>query len=142
MTRVDFYILQADQEQARYQFVARLCEKACRQNFKVLILAPTEQVLATLDDLLWTFRPESFVPHSPLGPDKHACPVALTLGQDDSGHHDLLINLDSSVPRIFSRFQRLAEVVVQSPAILQATREHYGFYKDRGYPVYTHKLPS
>ena len=53
---------------------------------------------------------------------------------------DLLISLRSKIPTHFSRFERLAEVVTQDQAILTETREHFAFYRERGYPVETHKI--
>ena len=42
--------------------------------------------------------------------------------------------------RIFIRFKRVAELVNQEPQRLQALRDSYRFYRDRGYPLEQHKL--
>jgi len=55
-------------------------------------------------------------------------------------HHDVLINLAAEIPEYFSRFERVFEVVSQDPAVLNATRSHYKFYQDRGYPLKRHDL--
>ncbi len=55
-------------------------------------------------------------------------------------HHDVLINLADKLPPYFSRFKRLAEIVIQETAVLKNTRENYTFYQQRGYPTDHHKL--
>lgn len=140
MTRIDFYILQADTEQERMRFAARLCEKAFKQGLQVMLLVADEQATQEASNLLWQSRPESFLPHA-FGAlaDPHT-PIVISSGEDVADHHDLLINLSFATPTMFSRFARLAEIVVQTPATLAATRKHFAYYKARGYPVSTHKL--
>ncbi len=142
MTRVDFYILDDESIEARMLFVCRLVDKAFRRNNRILLNVADWATADALDDLLWSFRPESFIPHALANTEEAAeVPVVITAeGQDFAGQNDLLINLTDDVPAFFSRFERLAEVVIQADAVLQATREHYSYFKQRGYPVETHKL--
>lgn len=141
MTRIDFYILQQASAEARRLFVCKLTDKALRLGSKVFILVADRAEAETLDALLWSFRPESYVPHALIDTDEAAdVPVIISTGADRADHHELLINLTDQVPPSFSRFQRLAEVAVQSEALLQTTRQHYAFYKQRGYPIETHRL--
>ncbi len=141
MTRIDFYVLQQDTERSRLVFAARLCEKAYHQDMSVMILAPTTEVAAELDTLLWDFKPESFIPHADIATaGNEPRTVLISSGEDNINHHGLLINLGLEVPKMFSRFQRVAEVVVQTEKVLKATREQYGFYRQRGYPVNSHKI--
>lgn len=141
MTRIDFYILQDASQEARLLFVCRLVDKAVGQGNRIFIRVDDTATAETLDDLLWSFRPESFIPHALVGMDEAAdAPVVISTGEDQADHHDVLINLTGQVPEFFSRFQRLAEIVVQRDEILEATRQHYTFFKQRGYPIKTHKL--
>jgi hypothetical protein len=55
-------------------------------------------------------------------------------------HHDVLINLTQSVPPLFGRFERVAEIVLDDPALRAASRERWRFYKERGYPLAHHDL--
>lgn len=141
MTEVDFYVLDADSQTARWNFACRLAEKAVRQGNKVMIATGNEAESRELDQLLWSFRPESFVPHVILGDDDaDSVPVIISHDGDDVQHHDVLVNIRAGLPQQFSRFKRLAEIVVQDETILRATRNNYAFYKERGYPIKTHKL--
>jgi DNA polymerase-3 subunit chi len=91
---------------------------------------------ARLDEQLWTFQEDSFVPHT-LNPDEMAdCPVGIGHDPDDvRDHHDCLINLTPVVPRIFSRFETTVEIVTQAPDALAHSRARYRFYQNRGYDV-------
>ena len=141
MTRVDFYVLQSDLYQDRHQFACKLTEKAFKQGNKILLATSDEQESHLINDMLWDFSPQSFVPHSMIGdqdvPDE---PVLISHSDDIRQHHDVMINLRKNTPGKFSRFHRLAEIVIQDDEILTATRKNFGFYKSRGYPINTHKL--
>ena len=94
--------------------------------------------------MLWSFKPESFIPHQILGAEDEknnddAVNVEITCTDNLSNHHDVLINLRREIPEHFSRFTRVCEVVIQDANVLEHTREHYKFYKQRGYPIAQHK---
>ncbi|MEH6357410.1 MAG: DNA polymerase III subunit chi [Pseudomonadales bacterium] len=144
MTRIDFYILPDSEQQARLLFICRLVEKAYKQNHRLYIHTDSETTSKTIDDLLWSFRPESFIPHHLLEDTTAPAPIAIGHG-DNSGigcgdHHDVLINLSNDIPDFFSRFERCIEIVIQQPDVLETTRKHFGFYRERGYPLNTHDL--
>lgn len=141
MTLIDFYVLQQQEVDAQHHFACRLIEKAVRQGNRVMVATKDEEESRKLDESLWSFRPDSFVPHALLG-EAHAdqAPVLISHGEDDDTHHDVLVNLRLQVPPQFSRFKRLTEVVIQEPKVLENSRVSYAFYKKRGYPINTHKL--
>jgi DNA polymerase-3 subunit chi len=56
------------------------------------------------------------------------------------GPAGVLINLQSSPPSFFSRFERLAEIVGLEEADVAAGRERYRFYRERGYELRSHSL--
>lgn len=143
MTQIDFHILQDASVEARWLYVCRFIEKVERLGHSILVVVDSEEHAHELDDLLWSFKPESFIAHQIIGGDEEA-KVEITYpsstGIIDAGeHHDVLINLSCQIPDVFSRFSRLAEIVIQDPKILENTREHYRFYKQRGYPITQHQ---
>jgi DNA polymerase-3 subunit chi len=139
MTRVGFYVVQAADQGQRLQVAARLADKAFQQGHRIFINAADETQARTLDELLWSFRPASFVPHGLHG-QEHSDTIAIGWGQEPQEHNDLLINLQLDIPPFFSRFQRVAEVVTQDPDSLQALRKSWKFYKERGYQLEKHDL--
>ncbi|MEN8204383.1 MAG: DNA polymerase III subunit chi [Pseudomonadota bacterium] len=141
MTRVDFYILQDSQPNARQLFACKLTEKAYKQGHKVYINAASNQQLKQLDDLLWTFRDGSFLPHGRYSAaDTGEQPVLLGHAIEPDGHSDVLVNLANDIPTFFSRFDRVAELVGSDDAQREAARKRYRFYKDCGYTMNTHRL--
>jgi DNA polymerase-3 subunit chi len=141
MTRVDFYILQDSQPSARQLFACKLTEKAYKKGHKVYINTASGQQLKQLDDLLWTFRDGSFLPHGCYA-EEDTGEQAILLGHaiEPDGPSDVLVNLANDIPTFFSRFNRVAELVGGDDSQREAARERFRFYKDRGYTMNTHKL--
>lgn len=122
----------------RLLFAARLADKAWMQGCRVLIRTGDADSAGALDALLWQIKPESFIPHSR---DRAAAdPVLICRDTSDPPHRELVINLADGAPERFETFQRLAEIVVQAPQVLAATRRQFSLYRERGYSVNTHKL--
>jgi DNA polymerase-3 subunit chi len=140
MTRVDFYVVKSSGAEARLSVAARLTEKALGRGHRVFINCDSRSQLDTLDDYLWRFKPSSFVPHCPAAIDAEE---QVVLGFEDApgSHNDVLINLALAPPSFFARFERVGEVVTQDENSLQALRDAWRHYKDRGYPLTKHDLP-
>jgi len=139
VTRVGFYVVQAADQAQRLQVAVRLADKAFQQGHRIFINAADEAQARALDDLLWTYRPASFLPHA-LHDGEPSEAIAIGWGQEPRDHNDLLINLQLGIPGFFSRFRRVAEVVTQDPASLDALRRSWTFYKERGYQLEKHDL--
>lgn len=141
MTQVDFYILKDNQPQAGALFTCRLTEKAYKQGHRVYIHTDSPASLSMLDDLLWTFRAGSFLPHAVYTEDDAGSqPILLGEGTDPEHCNDVLINLSGTIPPFFSRFSRVIEPVAADDDSRAAARERYRYYQDRGYTLHTHKL--
>jgi len=143
MTNIDFYILQTDSDEQQLHFVCRLLDKAVRQGNRILVHTKSETMTSSLDALLWHFKPESYVPHGAIKVAENPVdePIAITHKADSQHHNDVLVNLSLELPQNFARFKRLAQVVNQSAPSLEASRQHFAFLKDRGYPIKVNKLP-
>lgn len=142
MTRVDFYLLSGTAAGEREKLACRLTEKAWKLKHKIYLHSGSEPESRRLDDLLWSFRAESFIPHNLLE-ESSGKTEAILLGYQEAPElidHDILINLSAEVPSFFSRFERLIEVINENDAIREAGRKRYRFYQERGYALNTHKL--
>lgn len=140
MARVDFYVLGAAGEAARWQFACRLTEKAYKLANTVHILAPGGAAAEKIDELLWTWHDGSFVPHDTL-PNRSGAPV--TVGSDPAtlpAAVDLLINLSDAVPARIDTFPRVAEIVTSDDETRLASRARFATYRDQGHTLETHKL--
>lgn len=140
MARVDFYVLQASGEQSRWQFACRLTEKAYKLDNRVHILAADMQAASRLDELLWTFRDGSFLPHD-LATGKTDAPVSIGCETKPPGEAcDLLINLTDTMPADISAFPRVAEIVTSDDEQRRHSRTRFAGYRDQGHTLETHKL--
>jgi DNA polymerase-3 subunit chi len=139
--RVDFYILPAKDTRARLQFTCRLTEKVYGLQHRVHAHAASSGQARELDELLWTFRQGSFLPHA-LSTSSNDAPVPITIGYDEetTSDGDLLINLADNIPTFFDRFARIAEIVDGTEESRRLGRERFGFYRDNGYEPNTHNI--
>ena len=141
MTRVGFYIVENSDASSRQRLALRLTEKAHQRGHRIFLHCEAEAQARELDELLWTFRPASFLPHA-LACDDANEQICIGWGQEPVGHDDLLINLRPQVPAFIGRFHRVAELVNQEPARLQALRQSWRYYRERGYALEEHRLAS
>ena len=142
MSKVDFYVLKASGDAARAQFACRLAEKAYRLKNKVHIQTDSLKSAGQLDELLWTFRDGSFVPHEVLDTAQSDPVAPVTIGCDavPEGECDLLINLADSVPASTTSFPRIAEIVTSDDTAKAQSRNRFVVYRDDGHTLETHKL--
>lgn len=138
MTRIDFYVLQADAAGDRYQLACRIAEKARLAGQRVLIHTALAEEARHLDQLLWTQREASFIPHGLLGrDDARLNPILIGDGSTEDEEHQVLINLAATVPVFFGRFERLIECIDHDDAVKAAGRERFRYYREHGYPMNT-----
>lgn len=133
MTRIDFHSNVPD----KIAYVCRLVRKARSANCQIVLLANDRSQLAALDEALWTFSEQDFLPHV-MADDVLAAQTPVILTDDDTKdlpHHQILINLSSNTPAHFARFERMFEIVSSDDADKSDGRERYRFYQQRGYPL-------
>ncbi len=141
MPRADFYVIQ--QERFRDQPLLLVCElarKAFNAEIPTLILCRDARQAEELDDLLWAFDADAYIPHQIVGADEEeeATPVLLLTPEFDSPMRPMVINLrDASVP---GDFERVLEVVPADPSHRDALRQRWKDYKDRGLDVNKHDM--
>lgn len=63
MTRVDFYLLDGKGAEVVIEFTCRLIEKIRSNSQKAHVHADDQDLLYRIDQALWNFKPESFIPH-------------------------------------------------------------------------------
>ncbi|WP_025732311.1 DNA polymerase III subunit chi [Carnimonas nigrificans] len=141
MTQIDFYVLPDTTLEARITFACRLAETINHKGYRLHLHANDEAAASEIDAALWTFRPDSFVPHALLGSaeEEHA-PITIGYSEPPCPGAEVLLNLADEVPGWFSRFERIAEIINQHQQVLVAKRKSWKMYKERGYPVKAHHL--
>ena len=142
MTQISFYVLEDNAPQARLLFACKLTEKIYKQGLPLYVHAEAEAEARRLDELLWTFRQGSFVPHALHDGTATDAPVLIGCTPPPASHASVLINLADDVPEFMGRFERVAEIVEGAPAQRERMRERFRYYRDRGYPLETHRISN
>lgn len=137
MTRIDFYANVPD----TMRTLSLLCAKALDRGMRVLVATEGPAMTEAVDRQLWTHAPTGFLPHVRAGHRLAGItPVVLDHELATIDRDELLINLRPEPPEVFSRFQRLVEIVSTDAAAIAAGRSRYRFYRDRGYELQSHDL--
>lgn len=139
MTRIDFYIHVENEPHT----LCTLAAKALAKDMRMAILTPDAQTTDRIDKLLWSQPSIGFLPHcraehrlasvTPIIVDHQAEPVI---------HEQLLFNLCPECPTVFSRYERVIEIVGMDEAQRDSARVRFRFYRDRGYELHTHDLAA
>lgn len=147
MTDIAFHFNVTD----KLGYSCRLLRKAYLTGAQLAVMGPPD-VLAALDQLLWTFSAPEFVPHyrataaaksdTAQGQVLAATPVLLVESPRDCAHHDVLVNLGANIPDEFERFERFIEVVTTLDADRLAARHRWKHYADMGYALKRHDLAA
>jgi DNA polymerase-3 subunit chi len=137
MTRVDFYI----NVESRERTACTIAAKAIERGVRLFVLTADEAQSERVDRLMWTFAQLSFLPHVRAAhPLAARTPVIVDHAAEPLPHDQVLLNLTDATPAVFSRFERLVEIVSLDPDDRQRARARWKFYSERGYALASHDL--
>jgi DNA polymerase-3 subunit chi len=141
MAEVSFYILPSESTQERYLFACKLIEKAYRSGHFCYVLTDSAEQSQKIDDLLWTFRAGSFIPHQIFTGEIPKFKKIILIGSLNAPENwqKTLFNLSSHYPDIGSQTERILEILDNSETSKAAGRERYRQYQQSGMTVTTHK---
>ena len=131
---VRFYHLQSSTVE---QALPSLLSKALEQDMRAVVLAGSEERLQTLDTYLWTFRPDSFLPHGTAA-DGHAedQPVWLTLKTENPNRASVLFSLDGQGIEGIEGIKLACDIFDGGdPEVLAAARERWKAAKEQGHEL-------
>ena len=141
MAQVDFYVLRSDRAGGAGNVACKVVEKAWQQGLRVYVHTASEGEAMRLDELLWTFRQDSFVPHA-LATASGAEHEAVVIGCDLAAGRgrQVLVNLCATLPADTGGFERIAEVVGNDEESRGAARARYLAYRRIGHQLKHHDL--
>lgn len=141
MSRVDFYILPDGTGTDR--FACSIAKKAWSTGNRVHIHTQSEERAKGMDDLLWTFRDISFVPHEMYnGVINNDTPITIGFGNAYPEESQVIINLDLDIPEFVANFERIVEIVGGDENNKKFARQRYRQYKNSDYETHDHKIES
>lgn len=140
MPRADFYLI----AKPRFRddpllLVCELAKRAFESGQPTLILARSADQADALDEKLWEFDENAFIPHQLAGDDDDAItPVLIVAPGVETADRSLVINLrDECAPGLF---ERVLEVVPADEAQRLGSRERWKTYKAAGFEVNKHDM--
>src|SRR3990167_1159783 len=131
MPRIEFYVLSTATPAERLRAASQLAMKAWRAGLPVFVSGSDVQQCSELDELLWRFTAESFVPHD-LHQDNPQAPVTIGLDDEPASQQGVLINLGSTLSPHVERFSRVIEIVNQDPILRPPGRGNSRSSRRRG----------
>ena len=141
MPRADFYLIGKPRfRDEPLLLVCELARKAHDAGLWTLVLARDDAQAEALDDLLWSFDDDAYVPHQVAGTDEEDAltPVLIAAPGTDAPLRPLLINLRDEAPE--GAFDRVLEVVPADPAARGPLRERWKHYQARGFALDKHDM--
>jgi DNA polymerase-3 subunit chi len=140
MPRADFYLI--DKPRFRDDPLLLVCELAKRAFASAqptLILARSLDQAEELDEKLWAFDDDAFVPHQIAGDEDDDVTAVLIVPPDVRvADRPLVINLrDDCAPGLF---ERVLEVVPADEALRTGSRERWKTYRQAGFEVAKHDM--
>ena len=140
--RADFYLIAKPRfRDEPLLLVCELAKKAYAAGQPMLVLARDMDQAERLDDLMWSFEPDAFIPHEIAGTgfdddgdggDGEA-DVLIAPPEIDAPLRPLLLNLRDAP--VDGDFQRVLEVVPADPSAREPLRERWKQYKARGFTL-------
>jgi DNA polymerase-3 subunit chi len=133
VTEIRFYHLQ---RQRLEEVLPGLLEKARERGHRIVVQAGSTERVKALDALLWTYRPESFLPHggasSGMAEDQ---PIWLTTLDECPNGADLLILVDGAEADV-ARYALCCQLLdgLDDEAVA-AARRRWVQYKEAGYAL-------
>lgn len=142
MPEVSFYILSSVSQQDRYGFACKLVEKAYQNKQFCYIYTDTQQQSEQLDNQLWTFRPNSFIPHQIYEGEVPDYQQMILIGTETAPDNwqNLILNLSSKYPENILHSNRVLEILDNNEQVKHQGRKRYQQYNQAGFDITTHKL--
>lgn len=148
MSQVIFYI-HSETETSTASSLPRHFEQACQlasyyyqQNKKVFIYTENQQDAFSVDEYLWQFDGDSFVPHNLVGEGpRYGSPVEISWLAPQHPKA-VLINLSQSIPEFNLNFQQIIDFVPAQEQLKINARVRYSAYKKLGHTLSTQDVKT
>lgn len=134
MTEIRFYHLMT---QTTEQALPQILAKALAGNHRIVVRGSDKNYIERLNDHLWTYRADSFLPHG-CEKDGHAAdqPVWLTDKDENPNGADILVLTANTASEQVGSYKMCCEMFDgRDQGAVNAAREKWKLYKDSGQEV-------
>lgn len=131
MTDIRFYhLVTTPLERA----LPQLLERAQAGGFRSVVKVADEQAADEMNTLLWTYNPNSFLPHGSKKDGEPAQqPIYLTEQEENPNNANLLAITDGSIPSSFAAYERVIDIFDEAGK--DGARLRWKTYKDAGHDL-------
>ncbi len=135
MPKADFYLIDKPRFRAEpWRLVCELAKMAFEAGLPTLVLARTQEQAEALDEQLWEFDPDAYVPHQLAGEeDDGEAPVLIVAPGVATPDRAMVINLRDACA--VGTFDSVKEVVPADESERTGSRARWTEYKQRGFAV-------
>ncbi|MBS0575341.1 MAG: DNA polymerase III subunit chi [Proteobacteria bacterium] len=141
MPRADFYLIAKPRfRDDPLRLVCELARRAHDSGASTLVLARDMAQAEALDDALWAFDPDAYIPHQIAGTDEDddITPVLIATPDRDIPGRAMVINLRDAAVELAC--ERVLEVVPADESAREPLRQRWKQYKARGFEVNKHDM--
>jgi DNA polymerase-3 subunit chi len=140
MTDIAFHFNVPD----KLYYACRLLRKVYQAGSRARVVGEAG-LLAALDQALWTFAAQDFIPHCQANASPALLahtPIVLATAAHATDAGDVLVNLGAAVPAGFERYARLIELVTPNDPDRAEARQRWRYYARQGYAMTRHDLAA
>ena len=141
-TNVLFHHFESIERKDFLIYVCKLIEKGYKQNINpIFIKTDTQTQAEELDKLLWTFRQESYIPHTLVDQDSNNTqPVQIGWIDNEIDDAEAIINLSDGMPDISNDLKKIHEIIDNIDEKKEKARERWKKYKSIGFNIKAYKV--
>ncbi len=132
MTQIQFYhLLSTPLERA----LPKLMEKAVAAEHRAIILVDSEAASDKLNDLLWSYNPNQFLPHgNAKTPYSEEQPIYIHYELKNPNQADILVITDGKLIEKTEGYDKILDIFNgHDEAEVSRARERWAHYSDKGY---------
>ena len=141
-TNVLFHHFESIERKDFLIYVCKLIEKGYKQNINpIFIKTNTQKQAEELDKFLWTFRQESYIPHTLVDQDSNNTqPVQIGWIDNEIEDAEAIINLSDGMPDISNHLKKIHEIIENIDEKKEKARERWKKYKSIGFNIKAYKV--
>jgi len=134
MTDIAFYHLERSTLE---QALPKLLEKTLAAGKRALVLAGSEQRVEALNEVLWTYDQDAWVPHgSARDGNAERQPIWFSVSEENLNNADFLFLTDGAATQTPGDYERCFELFDgNNPESVAAARSRYKAYKEAGHDL-------
>ena len=129
-----FHIMpESSSDKSHFHYACIQAAQYYRQNQRVFIYVSSQDQAHEIDELLWAFDADSFVPHNLVGEGPKQGAMVEIGWQMPKGRRPILINLTNTVPNFVGQFSHLVDFVPNNEAEKVQARARWTACKQWGF---------